>query len=115
MATPTTIQTATGETKTLTALAQLAIPNLPTEHARTGHVIPGFTNNYSAWENSVIMIAPHIWTNTNSLSRTKWGSKSYMEIENQQVHVCGGSISHHQPWAMSLTQHPTIESMTVAR
>ena len=39
MATPTTIQTATGETKTLTALAQLAIPNLPTEHARTGQLL----------------------------------------------------------------------------
>jgi hypothetical protein len=41
----TTIRTATGETRTSTGAAMLAIPGIPTRHARSGHIIPGFTNN----------------------------------------------------------------------
>ena len=41
----TTIRTATGEQCTSTATAQVAIPAIPTEAARTGHIIPGLTNN----------------------------------------------------------------------
>ncbi len=41
----TTIRTATGEQCTSTARAQLAIPAIPSEAARTGHIIPGLTNN----------------------------------------------------------------------
>jgi hypothetical protein len=41
----TTIRTATGEQRTSTATAQLAISAIPTEAARTGHIIPGLTNN----------------------------------------------------------------------
>ena len=41
----TTIRTATGEAKSSTATAVLAIPSIPTLAARTGHIIPGFTNN----------------------------------------------------------------------
>ena len=40
----TTIRTATGEAKTSSGAAALAIPAIPA-HARTGHIIPGFTNN----------------------------------------------------------------------
>ena len=41
----TTIRTATGEAKSSTATAVLTIPSIPTLAARTGHIIPGFTNN----------------------------------------------------------------------
>ena len=41
----TTIRTATGEAKASSATAVLAIPAIPTLAARTGHIIPGFTNN----------------------------------------------------------------------
>jgi hypothetical protein len=41
----TTIRTATGEAKTSIASAQLALPTLPSVAARTGHIVPGFTNN----------------------------------------------------------------------
>ena len=41
----TKIRTATGELKASSASALLAINNIPTQHARTVHVIPGFTNN----------------------------------------------------------------------
>ncbi len=41
----TTIRTATGEFKTSTGTAVLAIPSLPSIRARSGHIIPGFTNN----------------------------------------------------------------------
>ena len=40
-----TIRTATGEAKTSIASAQLALPTLPTMEARTGHIVPDFTNN----------------------------------------------------------------------
>jgi hypothetical protein len=36
---------ATGEARTSTGAAVLAIPGIPSRHARTGHIIPGFTNN----------------------------------------------------------------------
>ena len=39
------IRTATGEQRSSSASAQLAIPGIPTVAARTGHIIPGFTNN----------------------------------------------------------------------
>jgi hypothetical protein len=41
----TNIRTATGEHRASSATAQLAIPGFPTVAARTGHIIPGFTNN----------------------------------------------------------------------
>ena len=41
----TTIRTATGAQHTSTASAQLALPTLPNNTARHGHIIPGFTNN----------------------------------------------------------------------
>ena len=41
----TTIRTATGEQHTSIAMAQLAIPAIPTKSARTSHIIPGLTNN----------------------------------------------------------------------
>ena len=42
---PTTIRTATGEIQTSTGAAVLAIPTIPTLLARSGHIMPGFTNN----------------------------------------------------------------------
>ena len=42
---PITIRTATGEYKTSSGAAVLAIPTLPSLRARTGHIIPGFTTN----------------------------------------------------------------------
>ena len=42
---PTTIRTATGTQHTSTASAQLALPTLPNNTARQGHIIPGFTNS----------------------------------------------------------------------
>ncbi len=41
----TTIRMATGEQRTSTATAQLAIPAIPSEAAQTGNIIPGLTNN----------------------------------------------------------------------
>jgi hypothetical protein len=41
----TKIHTATGELKASSASALLAIRGLPTQQARTVHIIPGFTNN----------------------------------------------------------------------
>ena len=41
----TTIRTATGELQLSTATAQLGIPAIPTQNARTGHIMPGFTHN----------------------------------------------------------------------
>jgi hypothetical protein len=42
---PAILRTATGELKQSTASAHLAIQGIPTEVARTVHIIPGFTNN----------------------------------------------------------------------
>ena len=42
---PAILRTATGELKQSTASAHLAIQGIPTNAARTVHIIPGFTNN----------------------------------------------------------------------
>ncbi len=41
----TTIRTATGEARRTTGAVVLAIPGIPSLHACTGHIIPGFTTN----------------------------------------------------------------------
>ena len=45
VAPPTTIRTASGKTCVSSATVHLAILTIPTLHARTGHIMPGFAHN----------------------------------------------------------------------
>ena len=88
----TIIRTANGQAIASAATATLNNLALPPA-ARTGHIMPTFTNNLPAWGNSAMQVATRTSTNMRSMFTTALTTSSSAVIENKREHGSGVSTS----------------------